>query len=189
MNSAAALLTAAPSTSFADKAEVRWPSNARMTSSRRQASSHSRSRDTSSFMAGPNRNPGTGHSHVSRRVAIPFSGFYTHSQISRSCNPLKTLKSSLTISCNVRLERKLVGRRRNSHMGALIDLVLAHPIASAGMIAARGDTAGGAEPRRRARVAGGDRARAADARSESHDARGGLHPPTSARLCSSPPIF
>jgi Protein of unknown function (DUF1612)/HTH DNA binding domain len=34
-----------------------------------------------------------------------------------------------------RLERKLVGRRRNSHMGALIDLVLTHPIASAGMIA------------------------------------------------------
>jgi hypothetical protein len=33
------------------------------------------------------------------------------------------------------LERKLVGRRRNSHVGALIDLVLAHPIASAGMIA------------------------------------------------------
>jgi hypothetical protein len=33
------------------------------------------------------------------------------------------------------LERKLVGRRRNSHMGALIDLVLTHPIASAGMIA------------------------------------------------------
>jgi hypothetical protein len=33
------------------------------------------------------------------------------------------------------LERKLEGRRRNSHMGALIDLVLAKPIASAGMIA------------------------------------------------------
>jgi predicted transcriptional regulator len=33
------------------------------------------------------------------------------------------------------LERKLVGRRRNSHMGALIELVLTHPIASAGMIA------------------------------------------------------
>jgi hypothetical protein len=33
------------------------------------------------------------------------------------------------------LERKLVGRRRNSHMGALIDLVLAHPIASAALIA------------------------------------------------------
>jgi Protein of unknown function (DUF1612)/HTH DNA binding domain len=34
-----------------------------------------------------------------------------------------------------RLERKLVGRRRNSHIGALIDLVLTRPIASAGMIA------------------------------------------------------
>jgi hypothetical protein len=33
------------------------------------------------------------------------------------------------------MERKLVGRRRNSHLGALIDLVLAQPIASAGMIA------------------------------------------------------
>ena len=33
------------------------------------------------------------------------------------------------------LERKLVGRRKNSHMGALIELVLTHPIASAGMIA------------------------------------------------------
>jgi hypothetical protein len=33
------------------------------------------------------------------------------------------------------LERKLLGRRKNSHMGALIDLVLTHPIASAGMIA------------------------------------------------------
>jgi hypothetical protein len=35
----------------------------------------------------------------------------------------------------LQLERKLVGRRKNSHVGALIDLVLAHPIASAGMIA------------------------------------------------------
>jgi hypothetical protein len=33
------------------------------------------------------------------------------------------------------LERKLVGRRKNSHMGALVELVLAHPIASARMIA------------------------------------------------------
>jgi hypothetical protein len=33
------------------------------------------------------------------------------------------------------LERKLVGRRKNSHVGALIDLVLARPIASAAMIA------------------------------------------------------
>ena len=33
------------------------------------------------------------------------------------------------------LERKLVGRRSTSHLAALIDLVLAHPIASAGLIA------------------------------------------------------
>jgi hypothetical protein len=33
------------------------------------------------------------------------------------------------------LERKLVGRRKNSHMGALIEVVMAHPITSAGMIA------------------------------------------------------
>jgi hypothetical protein len=33
------------------------------------------------------------------------------------------------------MERKLAGRRRNSHLGALIDLVLAHPIANAGLIA------------------------------------------------------
>jgi hypothetical protein len=33
------------------------------------------------------------------------------------------------------LERKLVGRRSTSHLAALIDLVLAHPIASVGMIA------------------------------------------------------
>jgi Protein of unknown function (DUF1612)/HTH DNA binding domain len=33
------------------------------------------------------------------------------------------------------LERKLVGRRKNSHLGALIDVVLATPIASAGLIA------------------------------------------------------
>jgi Protein of unknown function (DUF1612)/HTH DNA binding domain len=33
------------------------------------------------------------------------------------------------------LERKLEGRRRNSHLGALIDLVMTHPIASAGIIA------------------------------------------------------
>jgi hypothetical protein len=33
------------------------------------------------------------------------------------------------------LERKLAGRRKNSHMRALIDLVLTHPIASAGLIA------------------------------------------------------
>jgi hypothetical protein len=33
------------------------------------------------------------------------------------------------------LERKLVGRRRNSHMGAMIDMVLAHPIANVGLIA------------------------------------------------------
>jgi hypothetical protein len=49
------------------------------------------------------RNLGTGDSHVSRRIAFPFSGFYTHSQISCSCNPLKKLKSSLTNSRNVRL--------------------------------------------------------------------------------------
>ena len=33
------------------------------------------------------------------------------------------------------LERKLAGRRSTSHLAALIDLVLAHPIASAGLIA------------------------------------------------------
>jgi Protein of unknown function (DUF1612)/HTH DNA binding domain len=33
------------------------------------------------------------------------------------------------------LERKLVGRRSTSHLAALIDLVLAHPIANAGLIA------------------------------------------------------
>ena len=33
------------------------------------------------------------------------------------------------------LERKLTGRRSTSHLAALIDLVLAHPIASAGLIA------------------------------------------------------
>jgi hypothetical protein len=33
------------------------------------------------------------------------------------------------------LQRKLIGRRASSHLAALIDLALAHPIASAGMIA------------------------------------------------------
>ena len=33
------------------------------------------------------------------------------------------------------LKRKLTGRRSTSHLAALIDLVLAHPIASAGLIA------------------------------------------------------
>ncbi len=33
------------------------------------------------------------------------------------------------------LERKLLGRRSTSHLPALIDLVLAHPIASVGLIA------------------------------------------------------
>ena len=41
----------------------------------------------------------------------------------------------MAVAYTVLLERKLVGKRKNSHMGALIDLVLAHPIASAGLIA------------------------------------------------------
>jgi hypothetical protein len=95
---------AASSTSFADSAEVRWQINARMASSRRSATSHSRSfRAPLSFISYQVRifreRWETAFSRFVQICCPALMNSYTFS-ILGSCNPLKRRKIRLMVSYN-----------------------------------------------------------------------------------------